>query len=74
MSGEHTRSHARAAGVRGSIIAAVGVVGLLAGCVADSTGSSSIGAAGSGPYGVSSSGGATTQPLLVDVDTGGTLG
>jgi hypothetical protein len=78
MSGEHTWSHARAAGVRWSIMAALGVVGLLAGCVVDSTGGTSSGSAGgsgsTGPYGsTSSSGGAATQPLLVDVDTGGTL-
>jgi hypothetical protein len=78
MSGEHTWSHARAAGVRWSIMAALGVVGPLAGCVVDSTGggsaSGSAGGSGSGgPYGSSSSGGAATQPLLVDVDTGGTL-
>jgi hypothetical protein len=72
MSGEHTRSHARAAGVRGSIIAAAGVVGLLAGCVADSS-SSSGGVGGSGPYGASSSGGGTTQLILVRVDTDATL-
>jgi hypothetical protein len=72
MSGEHTWSHARAAGVRWSIMAVLGVVGPLAGCVADSTsGTSSSG--GSGPSGSSSSGGAATQPLLVYVDTGGTL-
>lgn len=75
MSGEHTRSHARAAGVRGSIIAMVGVVSILAGCVAGSSSSGGTSsAAGSGPNGASSSGGGgTTQPLLVDVDTGGTL-
>jgi hypothetical protein len=77
MSGEHTWSHARAAGVRGSIMAALGVVGLLAGCVVDSTGGGGSGSAGGsgsgGPYGSSSSGGAATQPLHVRVDTGGTL-
>lgn len=73
MSGEHTRSHARAAGVRGSTIAALGVILLLAGCVADSSSSTSSSAGGSGPYGASSSGGGTTQPLLAYVDTGGTL-
>jgi hypothetical protein len=52
-------------------MAVLGVVGLLAGCVADSSSSSSAG--GGGSYGTSPSGGATTQPLLVDVDTGGTL-
>ena len=77
MSGEHTWSHARAAGVRWSIMAALGVVGLLAGCFADSTGGGGSGSAGGSaerPYGSSSSGGAATQPLVVvDVDTGGTL-
>lgn len=77
MSGEHTRSHARDAGVRGPIIAALGVIGLLAGCVADSSsgGITTSSAGGSGPSGASSSGGSGggTTPLLVDVDTGGTL-
>jgi hypothetical protein len=50
-------------------MAALAMIGVLAGCVADSS-SSSGGSAGG--YGMSSGGG-TSQPLLVDVDTGGTL-
>jgi hypothetical protein len=48
--------------------------GFLAGCFADSSDSSSGGggAAPAGPY-ASSSGTSAAQPLLVDVDTGGTL-
>ncbi|HTB74978.1 MAG TPA: hypothetical protein VK762_17130 [Polyangiaceae bacterium] len=64
------RSSARDAGVRWSIVTALVGAGLLVGCVADSTSSSS-GSAGGGPYGSSTS--QAAQPLLVDVDTDATL-
>jgi hypothetical protein len=72
MSGENAWKFARAAGVRWSGVAMLVGAGSVAGCFADGTGgSSSSGSAG--PYASSSSGGGATQPLLVDVDTGGTL-
>ncbi len=76
MSGEHTWRGAGAV-VRWSSIAMLAGTGLLAGCFADSTDHTSSGSAGGGSY-ASSSGGGTqggtqNQPLLVDVDTGGTL-
>ncbi len=70
MSGKHTWGGGRTI-ARWSSVAMVAGAGLLAGCIESSTdhhGSSG----GAGPY-ASSSGGADTQPLLVDVDTGGTL-
>ncbi len=74
MSGEQLSSlmpsSARDAGVRWTIIAALVGAGVLVGCVADSTSSSS-GAAGAGPYGSSTV--SAAQPLLVDVDTDATL-
>ena len=70
MSGKHTSGGGRT--IAGwSSVAMVAGAGFLAGCIASSTdhhGSSG----GGGPY-ASSSSGADTQPLLVDVDTGGTL-
>jgi hypothetical protein len=71
MSGEHTGSYARPAGVRWTVVAALVGAGFLAGCVADSTTSTSSGSAGSGPSGTSP--GPAASPLLVDVDTGATL-
>ena len=77
MSGDHAGSDARryprSAGARWTGLALLAGLGLLAGCFAgtDSSSSSSGGSAGPGPYG--SSTGAPAQPLLVDVDTGGTL-
>jgi hypothetical protein len=75
MSGEHTWREARAV-VRWSSIAMLAGAGLLAGCFVGSTDHTSRGSAGGGPYATSSSssgGGTQSQPLLVDVDTGGTL-
>jgi len=73
MYGEHAWRFARAACVRWAGVAGVAGAGLLAGCFADSTdGSNSASAGGAGPSGTSSASG-PTQPLLVDVDTGGTL-
>lgn len=79
MSGEQTslreRNFLPAAAARWSTAAILAGAGLLAGCFADSTSTSSTG--GGGPYGNSSSGSSSgsgpAAPLLVDVDTGGTL-
>ncbi len=67
----HARSSARDAGVRCTILAALVGAGLLVGCVADSTGGTSSGSAGGGPYGSSTA--PPAQPLVVDVDTDATL-
>ncbi len=75
MSGENAWKYARAAGVRWSGAAMLVGAGSLAGCFADGGSSSSGSGSAGGPTGgyASSSGGGSTQPLLVDVDTGGTL-
>ena len=77
MSGEHTWSYLRAAAARRSTLAMVVGAGFLVGCFADSTDRNGHGSAGGGPYGSSSSGSSSgagpAAPLLVDVDTGGTL-
>ena len=73
MSGEHAWRYA-GAGLLWSSIAMLASTGVLAGCFADS-GSTSSGSGGggvAGPY-ASSSGTSAPQPLLVDVDTNGTL-
>jgi hypothetical protein len=71
MSGKHTSGGARSV-ARWSSIAMVAGAGFLAGCIANSTDHHGGSGAG-GPSASSSGGGADTQPLLVDVDTGGTL-
>jgi hypothetical protein len=75
MSGEymwkHAASSARAISVRWSATAMLASAGLLAGCFANGSENTSGGSTGAGPTGSSSS--APAQPLLVDVDTGGTL-
>jgi hypothetical protein len=73
MSGEHAWRDARTVAARWSGIALLAGAGFLAGCFAGGTDSgASSGSGGSGSYG-SSAGGGPAQPLLVDVDTGGTL-
>jgi hypothetical protein len=71
MSSEHAWRFAEA-GLRWSSMAMLASAGFLAGCFAGTDGSSSSGGSGPAPY-TSSSGTAPPQPLLVDVDTGGTL-
>lgn len=74
MAGEHTWSRATAAGIRWSSVALLAGTGILAGCFANSSDSTGTGpSGGSGGASATSPAGAMTRPLLVDVDTGGTL-